>query len=43
MRQGGERALTRLMQTDAMLLEAFVGYPKAGQQISASTTEAARF
>jgi hypothetical protein len=40
-RQAGERGLTRLMQTDAMLLEAFVGYRKAKEPISASTTEMA--
>jgi hypothetical protein len=40
-RQGGERAFSRLMQTDATLLEAFVDYRKAKEPISASTTEIA--
>jgi hypothetical protein len=38
-RQAGQRAVTRLMQTYVMLLEAFVGYQKAKQQISASAAE----
>jgi hypothetical protein len=40
-RQAGERAFSRLMQMHVVLLEAFVGYRKAKQQISASTAEMA--